>query len=64
MLPAQSDLTVRFAATGVHGEERDGGAGACQARVSAGDGGGAQVQEEGVPAAPGRAVREGSVRGP
>jgi hypothetical protein len=53
-----------FAAAGVHGEERDGGAGARQARVPAGDGGGAQVHEEAVPAAPGGAVREGGVRGP
>jgi hypothetical protein len=70
--PARSDtpwsvtLTIRgrstrSAAAGVHGEERDGGAGARQAGVPAGDGGGAQVQEEGVPAAPRRAVRPGGV---
>ncbi|XP_044331671.1 uncharacterized protein [Triticum aestivum] len=52
---ASSDPTVP---QGVHGEERDGGAGAGEAGVPAGRRGGAQV-EEGVPAAPRGAVRQG-----
>ncbi|XP_062201533.1 uncharacterized protein LOC133904075 isoform X3 [Phragmites australis] len=55
---------IRPHAAGVHGQERHGGAGGCQAGVPAGHGGGEKVQEEGVPAAPPRAVRQGGVPRP
>jgi hypothetical protein len=52
-----------IAAAGVHGQQNNGGAGACQAGVPAGDHGGEKV-EEGVPAAPGGAVRPGGMPRP